>query len=538
MSREQSNPKISWANLQGAAWVLILAAPLAFAAADHASKPTVSTASGPVTGLLSHDGNVEVFRGIPFAAPPVGDLRWAAPQPVKPWSEPLKADHFGASCEQGLTRSRAPWTWEFMVQNDVSEDCLYLNVWTPARSSAAKLPVLVWIYGGGFSEGSTEVPIYDGTQLAGTGMVIVSMNYRVGVFGFFAHPELAAESAHHSSGNYGLLDQVAALEWVKANIQNFGGDPARVTICGQSAGAASVHALTATPLARGLFVRAIAQSGSGLGGFPMQTGEDAMKQGAAFGEAHGAHSLKELRALSPEELMTQKPNSNFRFGPNVDGWFYPQDPKEIFASGKQNDVPILTGYTSGDSTTFAPPRLSAEQFREQVSKRFGSMAAAFLKLYPAENDQQSKQSQIDSGRDRERVSMYMWALQRAKTAKTPVYTYFFTRAIPWPEHPEFGAFHSGELPYVFRNLWMEQQRPLEPLDYDVSQTMSSYWKVFVSGGDPNQAGLPHWAPVSASQANTQEIGAHTGEMPVAVEEKLHFWTEYFNSDQGRNAPLF
>ena len=319
-----------------------------------------------------------------------------------------------------------------MTQNDVSEDCLFLNVWTPASSRGARLPVLVWIYGGGFQEGSSEVPIYDGANLAETGLVVVSFNYRLGVFGFLAHPELSAESPHHSSGNYGLLDQVAALQWVKQNIQNFGGDPARVTICGQSAGAASVHALTASPLARSLFQGAIAQSGSGLGGFPMASKDAAEKAGVAFAEEHGAHSLKELRALSPEELMAQKQQSpsGFRFWPSVDGWFYPTDPKQIFADGKQNDVPMITGYTSGDSTTFAPPRLSAEQFRAQVKQRYGLMAEDFLKLYPVETDEQAKQSQVDSGRDRERVSMYLWALERAGTSKTPAYTYFFTQAIP------------------------------------------------------------------------------------------------------------
>jgi para-nitrobenzyl esterase len=513
---------------------------LAFSlSASAAIKEPVATREGPVQGVTSADGKLEIFRGIPFAAPPVGELRWVAPQPVKPWKSVLKADHFSASCEQDLPHSRLPWTEEFMTQNAISEDCLYLNVWTPAASETAKLPVLVWIYGGGFSEGSTAVAVYDGAELAKTGIVVVSLNYRVGVFGFLAYPELTAESPHHSSGNYGLLDQVAALEWVKRNIHNFGGDPQRVTICGQSAGAFSVHALTASPLAKSLFQGAIAESGSSIVGLPTPTLAEAEKHGVAFADEHGAHSLKELRALSPEELMTQKSQApmGLRFSPIIDGWFYPEDPREIFAQGKQNDVPMITGFTSGDSTTFAPPRLTAEQFRAQASQHYGSMAADFLKLYPAGTDDEAKQSQIDSGRDRERVSMYLWALQRDKTSKTPVYTYFFTRAIPWPEHPEFGAFHSAEIPYVFRNLSV-MPRPFEPIDHQVSETISTYWKNFATNGNPNGASLPNWSAANEKNAITLEIGAHTGEIPVAPEDKLQFWTTYFHSDAGKSAPLF
>ena len=502
-------------------------------------KEPVATKDGPVEGVSSADGKLVIFRGIPFAAPPVGNLRWVAPQPVKPWTGALKADHFSASCEQPLPHSRLPWTEEFMTQNEVGEDCLYLNVWTPASSGATSLPVLVWIYGGGFSEGSSAVPIYDGAELAKTGIVVVSFNYRVGVFGFLAYPGLTSESPHHSSGNYGLLDQIAALQWVQRNIRSFGGDPGRVTICGQSAGAFSVHALTASPLAKGLFQRAIAQSGSSLAGLPTPTLADAEKQGVEFAEEHGAHSLKELRALSPAELMAQKSPQQIglRFSPIVDGWFLPEDPHEIFAQGRQNDVPTITGFTSGDSTTFAPPRLSAEEFRAQAAQRYGPKATEFLKLYPTGTDEEAKKAQIDSGRDRERVSMYLWALERNRTSKTPVYTYFFTRAIPWPEHSEFGAFHSVELPYVFRNLAM-MKRPFEPVDYQVSDTISSYWKSFVANANPNGNHLPQWARVSAKSADTMEIGAHTGEMPVASEQKLQFWTNYFHSDLARNTPLF
>jgi para-nitrobenzyl esterase len=317
------------------------------ALAGHAgSAGTVLTADGPLSGTTSADGKIKVFRGIPFAAPPVGDLRWRAPEPVQPWTTVRPAEDYGPSCMQHLSRSRPPWTAEYMTQNEDSENCLYLNVWAPVSSAGRNLPVFVWIFGGGFNEGSGEVPVYDGTELARTGMIVVTFNYRVGVFGFLAHPELTAESPRHSSGNYGLLDQVAALQWVNRNIQAFGGDTSRITICGQSAGAASVHALIASPLAKGLFERGIAESGSGVTGFTLLLLADAEKRGQAFATEYGAHSMRELRSMSADVLMAepkQGSSPSIQFPPNFDGWFYPEAPDQILAKGNVWSAARLQG---------------------------------------------------------------------------------------------------------------------------------------------------------------------------------------------------
>jgi para-nitrobenzyl esterase len=504
------------------------------------SAGTVLTADGPLLGTTSADGKIQVFRGIPFAAPPVGDLRWKAPEPVKAWKAVRLAENYGPSCMQHLSRSRPPWTAEYMTQNEDSEDCLYLNVWAPLSSANRKLPVFVWIFGGGFSEGSGEVPVYDGTELARTGMIVVTFNYRVGVFGFLAHPELTAESTHHSSGNYGLLDQVAALQWVNLNIQAFGGDTSRITICGQSAGAASVHALIASPLAKGLFERGIAESGSGMIGFPLLLLAEAEQRGQAFAAEYGAHSMRELRAMSADALMVERKQGSspsILFPPNFDGWFYPEAPDRILAEGKQNDVPLITGLTADDFRLMSGVPLSAEAFRKQAAERYGAMASDFLKLYPAGSDEEALRSQSESARDRGRVSMYAWVLSLAPKSRAPVYTYYFTRVMPYPEHPEFGAFHSVEVPYVFRNLAIFD-RPFQPIDRRISEVISSYWRVFAETGNPNGQDLPRWSAASSENATTMDIGDHIGEIPVAAKEKLRFWQRYFDSAMSKNAPLF
>ena len=308
-----------------------------------AAQQPVRTTGGPVLGVPAANGSVVSYKGIPYAAAPVGELRWRAPQPPAPWTEVRKADQFGSSCIQNIVEERKPWTHEFMAHNAISEECLSLNVWTPARTPDAKRPVYFWIHGGGYVEGSSAVPVYDGENLAKRGVVVVTINYRLGVFGFLAHPELTKEAGR--SGNYGSLDQVAALEWVQKNIAAFGGDPNNVTISGQSAGASGVHNLVASPLAKGLFHRAIAQSGSGYAPTNPSLGlSDAEKKGVAFAEAKGAASLKDLRAMPAEKLMARisdGPGSTFR--PVVDDYFLTADPIAIYAQGKQNDVPELTG---------------------------------------------------------------------------------------------------------------------------------------------------------------------------------------------------
>lgn len=481
---------------------------------------TVKTDGGLLEGVAMPSG-IRVFKGIPYAAPPVGDLRWKPPQPAKSWAGVRKAGKFSDSCMQALTRSRNPWTKEFMVQNEASEDCLGLNVWTGAKSASEKRPVLVWIHGGAFYEGSGEIITYDGEELAKKGLIVVTINYRLGIFGFFTHPELTTESPNHASGNYGLLDCVAALHWVQKNIAAFGGDPSRVTIAGQSAGAMAVHALTASPLAKGLFHRAIAESGSSIVRRTRNL-SDSEKDGVKWAETKGATSLRELRAKSATELM-----GGTRFAPVVDRWFLPADTATIFAQGKQNDVPTITGLTADEGSASATyGKVNPDEFTKQMQQRFGTQAEAFLKLYPSSDPTQSSLSQKQSARDQGLVSMHLWVAERAKTSKTPAYTYYFTRGIPWPEHPEFGAFHTGDVPYFFANL-KYLDRPWETVDRKLAEMVSSYWVNFAKAGNPNGKGLSNWPAFDAAQQVTMELGEKIGVRAVAEKETLTFFTQYF-----------
>ncbi len=468
-----------------------------------AAPKAVKTATGPVAGVASSDGMVISYKGIPYAAPPVGELRWRAPQPAKRWSGVLKADHFGSSCIQAPNTPFGPYTSEFLYIAPVSEDCLYLNVWAPR--AARKAPVLVFIHGGAFNSGSGDVPVYDGEPLARTGLIVVTINYRVGVLGFLAHPELTAESAHHSSGNYGLLDQIAALQWVKANIRAFGGDAAHVAIAGQSAGALSVEALIASPLAKGLFSAAIADSGIGGRVWPLRSLAEGEKWGSNIAQMLKASSIKELRALPAGDLLPKGRNFG-TFGLVMDGWALTGNPKTLSEQGKDNDVPVITGYQADDGGAGTGANMGEE----------------FAKLYPGG----TKEAQKAAARDRARVGAYLWALKRAASHKSGVYTYFFDRAIPWPQHPEYGAFHTGEIPYCFGTL-KTLDRPWEPVDFQVSQMMMAFWKNMAAKGDPNGGAAPRWAPVGAASPVTMRLGAQSGMMPVADRERLEFWKRYF-----------
>jgi para-nitrobenzyl esterase len=493
---------------------------LALTASTRALNNTVRVESGLLEGAPSSVPGVRAFKGIPYAAPPVGDLRWRPPQPPAQWDGVRKADKFSDSCMQNLARSRNPWTAEFMAQNQASEDCLCLNVWTAAK--AARQPVFVWIHGGAFAEGSGEVAVYDGAELARKGLVVVTINYRLGVFGFLAHPELTKDSSRNAAGNYGLLDVVAALEWVRKNIAAFGGDPQRVTIAGQSAGAFAVHALTASPLAKGLFHRAIAESGSGIGRRNRDLAE-AEKDGVKFAESKSAYSIRELRAMSARELT----GGGIRFGPVVDGWFLPAETSAIFAQGRQNDVPLLTGLTADEgsaSPTYS--KIKADEFKKQANQRFADLAEEFLKLYPSDDDVQSGASQKRSAREQGMISMYLWAAERARTSKTKAWTYYFARAIPWPEQPQYGAFHTSEVPYVFGNLKL-LNRPWEPIDRHLSATMMTYWVNFATAGDPNGKGLPHWPAFDVKNHITLEFGEKTGTRSIADAARFEFFEKVF-----------
>ena len=444
----------------GAATLLILVAHLAQAA-------VVATQAGRLHGVPADATDaVTVYRGIPYAAPPVGPLRWREPQAASAWSGIREASAPTPGCMQIVAPNRLPWTAEFMHHGTVSEDCLYLNLWTPTHRPGEHLPVLVFIHGGGYTEGSVSVPLYDGAALARRKLIVVIINYRLGAFGFLAHPALTQESAHHASGNYGLMDQVAALRWVHANIAAFGGDPDRVAIVGQSAGAMSTYLLTVSPLAKGLFQRAIIESGPGaLAAFGIPTGKastaalsDAQQAGAAFAKRLGAATAAQLRSLPAERFLVPAADPNpMRFGPVVDGWVLPTDADAAYAAHTQIDVPLLIGMMADEPSAF--PAYDAARARATRAQGLHALDALLA--------------------------------ARAKTSTDPAYAYYFEHGIPWPEHPQFGAFHSGELPYVFDNL-AGLNRPWTVVDRQLAVAASSYWAAFVTTGKPSGRALPEW----------------------------------------------
>lgn len=488
----------------------------ASASAVESDFGVVNAAEGRLSGIAGADHSITVFKGIPFAAPPVGALRWQPPQPATPWQGVRKADTFGASAMQADQRSFGPWTEEYMFRNEASEDCLYLNVWTPAKSRAEKLPVFVYIYGGAYNSGSGEVLLYDGEGLAKKGVIVVTFNYRLNVFGFLAHPELTAESPYSASGNYGLMDQIAALKWVQKNIAAFGGDPGRVTIGGQSAGAGALHHLSVSPETRGLFHGAIAQSGPWRHTGTRQTLAEAEEQGTKFAAAIDARSLAELRALSAAELLARYQTKEFRFRPIVDGWLVPDQVTTIHEQGKQNDVPLLTGWTADEgSSSRTYGKSTIAEFAAQATKDFGDRASEFLALYPATTDAQAGETQKQRARDSARAELFWYTTLRAKTGESKDWTYYFDRAIPWPEHPEYQAFHSGELPYTFNNLRL-MDRPWEDVDHRLADQVSSYWANFIKTGNPNGPGLPAW-PDQKDQL--MRLGSELKPEPVSSLEK-------------------
>ncbi|HKG69884.1 MAG TPA: carboxylesterase family protein [Segetibacter sp.] len=448
---------------------------------------TVRIAGGLISGVKGNDGNVTIFKGIPFAAPPVGELRWKAPQPVSRWQGVKTCVAFGPSPMQNKPKAFSMWSAEFLIpEAPISEDCLYLNVWTGARSQKEKRPVLVWIYGGGFNSGGSGVPIYDGEAMAKKGIVFVSMNYRVGMFGFFAHPELTKELGNNASGNYGLMDQVAALQWVQKNIAAFGGDPGNVTIAGQSAGSMSVNFLVASPLAKGLFTKAIAESGANFSRGSL-TSQQAEQDGVKLIETLKASSVADVRKIPAEELL--KARSTGR--PNIDGYVIPDAIANIFASGKQNNVTLLTGWNE-DEGLLSGPIKSAADFRKQAKEQYGADAATFLKFYPASTDAEAATSQLKLSRDMIfGVQNFTWANVQSSQGKK-VYVYRFTRKVPATgEYVKYGAFHTGEVPYAYDNLKFVN-RPWKAVDRQMAKNMSNYWANFIATGDPNGKGLPQW----------------------------------------------
>ena len=496
------------------------------------SRP-VRTASGLVSGVaLSH--GMEVFKGIPFAAPPVGKLRWRPPQSAAPWTGVRKAIDFGPPCMQAASpRRMGPWTRVFLSTLPPSENCLYLNIWTASQRPATPRPVMVWIYGGGFTSGAGSVAIYNGAALSRQGLVVVNFNYRVGPFGFLAYPGLTQESQHHSSGNYALLDQIAALRWVQRNIAAFGGDPGQVTIFGQSAGAASVWLLMQSPLARGLFERAVIMSGPGLIPSRAITGRrslaDAESEGDALAARLGAHSLQQLRAM-PAEKITQESGRMF-WGPILDGWvlragWHPEHEATVINGMVADDIGI--GYYGNGPA----PAVTLMTYHQRLQELCGDYVAACMKLYPAKNTLQAALAVRAALQDRARVSLYKWGVRQTRES-AQVYTYYFDRKIPWPQHPEYRVFHSSELPYVFDNLRL-LARPWQPVDWRVAREMSSYWANFAKTGNPTGSGLPNWPRLHTGSFTTMQLGARMEPIPLASAARLQFWMGNLKEPLGFN----
>ena len=504
-----------------------------------------------IRGTLSDiDPTIRVFRGVPFTAPPVGELRWRPPQPVTPWDGVHEATEFAPACMQ---LQRPADHFYGPGGDEVSEDCLYLNVWAPAMP-AEPLPVLVWIHGGGLNNGTGAQVTYRGEALAARGAVIVSTNYRLGPFGYLAHPLLSAEDPNDSSGNYGVLDQVAALQWVQDNVEALGGDPTRVTIFGESAGSWSVNVLQATrTLTTGLFHQAIGQSGGVFGG-TSRLREASFRSDSA--EANGERwvegllagnerlaadaggvvpvELDWMRRVSGEEIVefVRSREVPFQTAPNVDGWVLKQSVYDTFANGQQHNVPVLVGSNANEGTTLvaggAPADLAAH--RAAVERQFGTLATTHHEVYPATTDDEARRAYFDSYTQRAfGWEMRTWADLMSNVGES-AYLYYFTRTAPGEDSDRVRAFHAAEIVYVFDNLGRSSypyaNREYDATDEALADTMADAWVRFAETGDPNGAGLPEWQPYSATDHTTMIFGDEVAAGPHPATTQLDFVDEF------------
>lgn len=527
----------------------------------HWANAGIEIDSGRLRGRLTADGVVAAFLGVPYAAPPVGALRWRPPAAVAAWAGVRPADRFAPRAVQP---ERAPNAIGNFGPEPESEDCLYLNLWTAAQDPAERRPVMVWFHGGAFYLGSGALPLFHGEGLARHGVVLVTVNYRLGRLGFLAHPELSREAADHSSGNYGLRDQIAALEWVQRNIAAFGGDPSRVTIFGQSAGSISVCCHMVAPRAKGLFHRAIGQSGAALGpvgatagnGDMMQSLDQAERAGAALVRALGVSSIEALRQWPARAVQLARPGADAAEStvqdpsqaasgafdtawPVVDGRLLPEAGFSLFRQGRQNDVPLLTGTNANEGATM-PSLPQRDAFRAHAQAVYGAMAERLLRLYPAASDDEARIASRTVLADRAFVwQNWTWARLQAMTGGAPVFYYRFSRVPPIPaemryfENPasEFGAFHGAEIPYVYRNLAVRPW-PWQAQDRALSDQISTYWVNFAATGDPNGVGLPQWPAFTTTLPQALEFGERITVVPVPLRERLDFWDDYFASLRG------
>ena len=491
------------------------------------TAPVVRIPQGSLAGI--ERGASDAYLGIPYAARPVGRNRWRAPQPAPHWEGVRRASEFAASCWQDMMPAGVgPWTHEYMPQGRVSEDCLYLNIWTPAPDLRHRLPVLVWIPGGGFVAGSGSAAVYNGASFAAQGIVVVTINYRVGLFGFFVTPALAAEAAreHEPPGNYGLQDMIAALQWVQRNIAAFGGDPDRITVGGQSAGAMSVHDLIVSPLATGLFQRAIVQSGL-ADTAPVPSLAEAEKAGERLARAKGAGSLTALRALTPKELTAGKLAGKQYplLLPVADGVLLPAAPETLLIPGAFADVPILAGIDGDEATAFGEGpivnSMSATAWKALLAKTFGALAPRFASLYPAATAAERARSARQLHRDLGLAELYNWSRVWKAHARSPVYGYLFDHLEPGPQSSRWGMFHSSELSYVFGTLAAAPERRFGAKDRTLSTRLMRYWIDFVKSGNPNGAGLPLWPAMGReSDPEVMVLASALAARPVLPADKL------------------
>jgi len=466
------------------------------------AEPVLRAPAGEMRGTV--EGDIRVFRGVPFAKPPVGRRRWKAPVPATPWKGVFEATKFGPACQQPRSRSGSIYSQQYP---EMSEDCLSLNVWAPADARGA--PVLVWIHGGSLTTGSSREAVYDGAALARRGIVVVSINYRLGIFGYLAHPELSRESAQGISGNYGLLDQIEALRWVKANIGAFGGNASNVTIAGESAGALSVMYLMASPPARGLFAKAIAQSAymistpelraSTHGDFPGEV------VGAYIQGKLGAADLAAMRGIDAEALAEAAAKAGYVPFGTVDGRILTRQLVDIFDRGEQAPVPILAGFNEGEIRSLRflapPPPADAVSYEKTIRASYGDMADAFLKLYPPTG---LAEAVLLPPRD----ALYGWTAERLVRKQTaagaPSFLYFWDHGYPAAETAGLHAFHASEIPYVFgtadRTPPFWPKVPATPGEAKLSDAMAGYWASFARDGVPSAAGEPQWQPYGATRA--------------------------------------
>ena len=495
-----------------------------------AANPTVKVEQGRLEGTIEE--GLTVYRGVPFAAPPVGDLRWRAPQPASPWDGVRRADKFAPECVQASLGPRP----DGEQPPPMSEDCLYLNVWTPAKAASDRIPVLVWIYGGGFNAGATSIPTYSGEKLARKGVVLVSIAYRVGPIGFLAHPGLSAESPQHVSGNYGLLDMIAGLKWIQKNIAAFGGDPNRVTIFGESAGGIAVSMLCASPLAKGLFQGAISQSGGSFGpprtgGMPgenMRVLSDAERTGEELDRIAGVASIAELRNLPAEKVLAAARTQRGMAWPIIDDWVIPDDQYKLYEAKRFNDTPILVGYNSDEGASFSPPH-TAQEYADSVRRRYGRFADNLLKAYPANGTTVPK-----TARDLTRDAAFgwhtwTWARLQSRLGTSKAFYYYFDQHPDYPaDSPRvgYGSPHGADVPFVFEHLGAPN-RQAAPGDQELSETMAAYWTNFAKRGDPNGEGLPNWPAFSDAHPVVMYLKQPPRTGPVPSEEGLRSLETYF-----------